>query len=311
MEARARDHVRARIQARGLAVVAVLLLPVLTGAGVSHRTTNFVVEAPTRELARRVAEQAEAYRVQIAREWLGHELPAWSRPCPIRVKLTRGEAGGLTSFGFDRGRVADQDMMVEGRVDRILSSALPHEITHTIFAAYFGGPMPRWADEGASLLSEDQRERLRQDQIAAGLLSRRGDLPLARLFQIEDYPTDLLGFYGQGYSISRFLIEMGGRPRFLQFVREGSQAGWDTATRTHYGLADVRELDRAWRAWHKVRNQAQTASVRAGGSTAGGQTRNVVVRRSRLPCRMKPAPSGSERPIPTRSNRWPARPARP
>ena len=27
---------------------------------------------------------------------------------------------------------------------------------------------------------------------------------------------------------------------------------WDTATRTHYGLADVRELDRAWRSWHKV-----------------------------------------------------------
>jgi len=31
--------------------------------------------------------------------------------------------------------------------------------THTIIAAFFGGPMPRWADEGASLLSEDERER--------------------------------------------------------------------------------------------------------------------------------------------------------
>ena len=26
-----------------------------------------------------------------------------------------------------------------------------------------------------------------------------------------------MSFYGQGYSISRFLIEMGGRPRFLAF----------------------------------------------------------------------------------------------
>ena len=40
-----------------------------------------------------------------------------------------------------------------------------------------------------------------------------------------------MGFYGQGYSISRFLIEMGGRPRFLRFVRDGTQAGWDAATR--------------------------------------------------------------------------------
>ena len=69
---------------------------------------------------------------------------------------------------------------------------------------------------------------------------------------MEEYPSDLMGFYGQGYSISRFLIEMGGRPRFLKFVKDGIGTGWDTATRTHYGLADVRELDRAWHSWHRV-----------------------------------------------------------
>jgi hypothetical protein len=242
---------------RVLAAVVWLLVPVLGGA--SHRTTNFVVEAPTAEVARRVAEQAESYRASIARQWLGKEIPPWSTPCPIRVKLTGGEAGGLTSFGFDRGRVSDQDMVVEGRLERVLASALPHEITHTVFAAYFGGPMPRWADEGASLLSEDLRERQRHDRIAVDLLRRRGDLPLSRLFVIEEYPSDLMGFYGQGYSISRFVVEMGGRPRFLRFVREGNQSGWDVATRSQYGLADVRELDRAWRAWHKVLAQAQPA----------------------------------------------------
>ena len=143
-------------------------------------------------------------------------------------------------------------MTVEGRLDRILASALPHEITHTIFAAYFGGPMPRWADEGASLLSEDLVERQRHDQISVDLFARRGEMPLARLFVVENYPRDLMGFYGQGYSISRFLIEMGGRPRFLEFVRDGMKDGWDTAARAHYQLANVRELDRAWRSWHRV-----------------------------------------------------------
>jgi hypothetical protein len=232
------------------AVLILALLPALGGA--SYRTTNFAVEAPTAEAARAVAEHAESCRAAIARRWLGKELPPWPAPCPIRVKLTSGEAGGLTSFGFDRGKVSDQDMTVEGRLDRILASALPHEVTHTVFAAYFGGPMPRWADEGASLLSEDLRERQRHDQIASSLLARRGDMPLARLFTVEQYPTDLMGFYGQGYSVSRFLVEMGGCPRFLQFVRDGNRSGWDAAARDHYGLADVRELDRAWRAWHKV-----------------------------------------------------------
>jgi hypothetical protein len=243
-----------------------VLVPCLGGA--SYRSTNFIVDAPRREVAQRVAERAESCRVTIARAWLGHEIRDWERPCPIKVRLTAGEAGGVTSFGFHQGRVTDQTMTVEGRLDRILASALPHEITHTVFAAFFGGPMPRWADEGASLLSEDQRELARHDQIATDLLARRAELPLSRLFVIEDYPKDLMSFYGQGYSISRFLIEMGGRPRFLRFVRDGLKDGWDLATRAHYQLADVRELDRAWRAWHRVTLQARQTT--AGAALAFG-----------------------------------------
>jgi hypothetical protein len=254
MEAR-HDRQAPRAGRLGLAAFMVIALPALIGAspsGVRVRTANFVVDAPTAESARAVGERAETCRRAIARQWLGKELPNWATPCPIKVKLTGGEAGGLTSFGFADGRVTDQEMTVEGRLDRILASSLPHEVTHTVFAAYFGGPMPRWADEGASLLSEDLRERRRHDQISLDLLARRGDMPLGRLFRVENYPSDLMGFYGQGYSVSRFLVEMGGRPRFLKFVRDGLRQGWDTAARTHYGLADVRELDRAWRSWHKV-----------------------------------------------------------
>ncbi len=241
---------RARRAARPARLGLLIFLPFLGGA--TYRSANFVVEAKTPEIARRVAEHAELCRATIAQAWLGHELPDWKTPCPIRVRLTAGEAGGLTSFGFHQGRVSDQTMTVEGRLDRILASALPHEVTHTIFAAYFGGPMPRWADEGASLLSEDLIERRRHDRIAVDLLARRGEMPLARLFRVENYPRDLMGFYGQGYSVSRFLIEMGGRRRFLEFVRDGMSHGWDTAARTHYQLADVRELDRAWRSWHRI-----------------------------------------------------------
>src|SRR6478672_967392 len=122
MDARREDR-RARRITRLAPLVWGLALPFLGGA--SHRSTNFVVEAPTREVARRVAEHAESCRSTIARAWLGHELANWSTPCPVRVRLTSGEAGGLTSFGFHQGRVTDQIMTVEGRLDRILASALP------------------------------------------------------------------------------------------------------------------------------------------------------------------------------------------
>ena len=41
----------------------------------------------------------------IARAWLGRELPDWNAPCPVRVKLTGGEAGGVTTFDFNPGGV--------------------------------------------------------------------------------------------------------------------------------------------------------------------------------------------------------------
>jgi hypothetical protein len=262
MEARRRSE--CATARRAAAVLAIILAPMLGGA--SHRTTNFAVEAPTADVARQVAERAEACRVSVARAWLGEDLPPWPVPCPVKVTLTRGEAGGITDFGFAGGRVTDQEIRVEGRLDRILASGLPHEVTHTIFAAYFGAPMPRWADEGASLLSEDAIEHRRHDRIVVDVLARRGELPLGRLFRVEDYPRDLMGFYGQGYSVSRFLVEMGGRPRFLKFVRDGMARGWDVASKDHYGLGDVRELDRAWRAWHRVNAEAVASRGDEGGA---------------------------------------------
>ncbi len=242
-----------------LSLAVLACLPLLMGA--SARTTNFTVDASSTQVAEQVARRAEECRKQIALAWLGHTLPDWPRPCPIRVKLTGGEAGGLTSFGFHRGKVTDQTMQVEGRLERILASAIPHEVTHTIFAHYLGGPMPRWADEGASLLSEDERELARHDRIVDELFERRGAFALAQLFAMEEYPRDLIGFYGQGYSISRFLIEIGGRPRFLEFIRDAQSENWDTATLRHYSLANVRELERAWLSWRKVGDAADHRAV--------------------------------------------------
>ena len=99
-----RDQLARRLG--GIATMVLGCVPLLCGA--SFRMGNFVVEAPTQSIARTVAEHAETERVNIARAWLGRELPAWTTPCPIRVKVTSGEAGGLTSFGFNNGRVKNR-----------------------------------------------------------------------------------------------------------------------------------------------------------------------------------------------------------
>src|SRR5207245_11392653 len=137
--------------------------------------------------------------------WLGQEMPAWPEPCPVRVKITMNLPGGATSFAFDRGRVLGQHMDIEGPYERLLASVLPHEVTHTVFAQYFRCPVPRWADEGGAVLSEDEVERNRHDQMVRQILNQGRAFPLRRLFSLRDYPSDVMCLYAQGYSVSNFL----------------------------------------------------------------------------------------------------------
>src|SRR5215212_10530107 len=117
--------------------VGVCLAPLskVAEASAGYKTTNFVVSAPSPQLAKEIGEQAEVYRKQLAIEWLGKELPAWSKSCPIKADVRpNAGAGGATSFVFDRGEVFDWKMNIQGSRERILDSVLPHEVTHTIFA---------------------------------------------------------------------------------------------------------------------------------------------------------------------------------
>src|SRR5205085_2810776 len=101
---------------------------------------------------------AEHYRKQKAVEWLGQEMPPWPKPCPLKVSPKGQGAGGATRFNYDyRGNYDILDMGIEGDVERMLHSVLPHEVTHTVFAYFFRYPVPRWADEGGSVLSEDDQ----------------------------------------------------------------------------------------------------------------------------------------------------------
>lgn len=224
-----------------------LLLGAVACLGASYRTPNFTVEAPTPQLAEQFGQAAEYWRRQKAIDWLGQEMQPWPEPCPLHVRVTMGGAGGATQFAFDRGRVLGQHMNIEGSLDRLLVSVLPHEVTHTVFAYYFRCPVPRWADEGGAVLSEDEVERGRHDMLCRQILNTPGRaIPLRRLFALRDYPGDVMALYAEGFSVSNFLVSNRGRQVFLAFVAHGMQRGWDSAALYHYGYNGVDELERAW-----------------------------------------------------------------
>lgn len=252
-------------------------LAVLTGA--QYRTPNFLIDAPEPAIAQRVGQYAEYWRVVKAQEWLGYEMPAWNQPCPIHVKITLGGSGGATSFVFEQGQILGMDMNIEGSLDRIIASVLPHEITHTVFAHQFRGPLPRWADEGGCVLSEDEIERRKHDQMVREILNtpnRR--MALRRLFSLTQYPNDVLVLYAQGFSVVDFLVSRSSKPAFLAFLASAMQSGWDNALRQHYGFVSIEALETAWlQSLARNRSEGSLASFdRNSVPVSGGGTARMA-----------------------------------
>src|SRR4051812_15852573 len=211
-----------------------------------YRTTNFLVSAPDPQVAKQVGDYAEHYRKTKAVEWLGQEMPTWPQPCPLQVTVTMDGPSGAMSFQFAQGRVLGMKMEIQGPLDRLLASVLPHEVTHTVFAHHFRQPVPRWADEGGSVLSEDDIERKRHDRLTRQILNRGQQIPLRRLLSLKDYPREVMCLYAQGFSMCDFLVKRSDRRTFLNFIGHGMQYGWDTAVQTFYAHRTVEELEEAW-----------------------------------------------------------------
>ncbi len=224
-------------------------------ASPGYRTANFVVHAPSQEIAQRVGDCAEFWREELAIEWLGKKLPNWYKPCDVTVQVGQIGAGGATTFSFDGGEVFGWKMRVQGTLERILDSVVPHEVSHTIFACHFRRPLPRWADEGAATLVEHISERKRQMDILQQVTRTRDRIPLAQLLQIDEYPKDMnkvLALYAEGYSLADFLVKWHGeqgKQVYLAFLGDALATNWESAFRKHYGFQSLAELDQQWDRW--------------------------------------------------------------
>lgn len=224
------------------------------GAG-EFVTANFVVNAPNQQIAQKVGEYAERWRREKAMEWLGREMPPWGKKCPLTVQVTPSGSSGETTFAFDNGAILDQRMLVSGSLERIVNSVLPHEITHTVFAYKFRQPLPRWADEGGSVLSEDDHERKKHDDLIRRYLAHGNQAyRLRTLMTMMTYPRtgeDVITLYAEGYSVVRFLVESSNKRAFLDFLADGiqPQIGWDRALNKHYGLRNIEQLEQVWLKW--------------------------------------------------------------
>ena len=164
-------------------------------------------------------------------------------------------AGGATTFTFDRGEVSGWNMRVQGSLERVLDSVIPHEVSHTIFASHFRRPLPRWADEGAATLIEHSSERKRQEVLLERVITTAKRIPLQQLLAMREYPTEMekvYTLYAEGYSLANFLVQQRGpegKGVFLQFIQDAHKHGWEHAIAKHYQYEGIAALEKEWSGW--------------------------------------------------------------
>jgi hypothetical protein len=231
------------------AVILAALIAMLMGA--SYRTPNYVLQTADPKLAELFGKAAEKYRRELAIEWTGQAMPNWLQPCVVTVNVgPQLGAGGATTFMFDRGEVYGWRMNIQGSAERVLDSVLPHEITHMVFASHFRAPLPRWADEGGATSVEHISERAKHQKMLVQFLRTGRGIAFNQMFSMTEYPADVMPLYAQAQSTVDFLIQQGGRRRFVAFLEEGMKDGqWAAAVQHHYGIQDLGELQNTWLAW--------------------------------------------------------------
>jgi hypothetical protein len=265
-----------------------LSLSIFCSLGAEYRTPNFIVLSANQQVCEQVGKWAEHYRKEKAIQWLGREMAQWPEPCPLRVNVSMEGPSGETEFTFGAGRVNSQRMTIRGPLDRLIYSVLPHEITHTIFAYHFKTPVPRWADEGGSVLSEDDTERDRHDKVVRSILNKGQQIPMRTLLGLKEYPPQVMCLYAQGFSMCNYLVSRSNKQHFLNFVGHGMQHGWDHAAKSYYAHGSVEELEQAWlKHLRDTKSQPNNTIIAAnnqspanpqGGSNFVGNTAGKTVR---------------------------------
>lgn len=230
-----------------------ILSSLFVATGANYQTPNFIVTAPDSQTAKTVGDAAEEYRHDLAVFWLDEPLPKWSRPCRLKVRTGSMGAGGETKFQFVGGEVLNWNMYVQGSLERILDSVLPHEVNHTIFACHYRKPLPRWADEGAATLFEHRSEQLKQLHLLNQVIRGGRDfISLRNLLTMKEYPKGyrpMLILYAEGYALADFLVQQGGRKKYLKFLHDGERIGWPEAIKANYHHGGVESLQKNWQGW--------------------------------------------------------------
>lgn len=252
---------------RAAHVVLFVLLPVadLVAAGLAT-SDNFLVltaslASPQQDsqYAEAVLFNAESLRKEIAREWLGEELPPSVGKTTVNVAFSDQRDAGLT-WAKDDPRRQRHMLYLTTSPEKALGSTLAHEMVHVVFATRFPHPngVAAWLEEGIASKYDDPDRQATRDQILSWAV-KTGNWPrLETVLDAQAIPATEKEMYAVAASLTDFFLARGDKATLIAFGLSGRKRGWDPALQEHYRLRDVQELQVAWQAWVRESRAAAT-----------------------------------------------------
>ncbi|MFW6124890.1 MAG: hypothetical protein ACOC46_01970, partial [Pirellulales bacterium] len=210
-----------------LALALAALSSPAVAAGFS-RSDNFVVMAAEKSLADEALAQAEKYRREIARQWLGAELPPSVGQTVLHVEIT-DEGDSAHTWVIDDPRRQYHRVWVNGSRRQVLGSTLRHEISHVVMATRFPQGLPLWINEGIASLNDDAERVATRRRIIGWYAQTDNWPPLARILNAEAMRAHDRETYSVAASLTEYLLSLDDRATLVAFAATAAQRNWDEA----------------------------------------------------------------------------------
>jgi hypothetical protein len=201
--------------------------------------------------SQQIVDRAEECRRLIALAWFGQEIPQWSQPCVMTWRLDGSGGGGATQYASVRGtEPSGMKMEISGRWDRLINDVIPHEVFHLVFASKLGSHPARWMDEGGASTTETDETITRMEDAFLRNAQNGRTFPANQIMMMREYPPNMLDFYYQSVSMSRFLIGKRGPQAFFALaVRQKQTNSWTQSFNEIYGYSSLAEFQTDWMGW--------------------------------------------------------------
>lgn len=242
----------------------------------NFRVCSLLSESQTGELAA----HCEALRARLTCRWFGAAVSeAWQPRCEIVVWRDVAAYGQALGRPGDRSVGCatcdiDSERVVRRRIDLRADaadwwrSALPHELTHVVFADRFAGhPLAPWADEGIAVLAEPASKRQAREAALARARQMNRTYRVGELLQVNSPPEPRRrdAFYGQSAALADLLVARKTPAAFVNFLEQAQLEGYEAALRRTYGLRGIADLESLLAADLQKRSAAARPADRSSG----------------------------------------------